>query len=126
MTWRDPEQYRPSPQHDGSTVGTLFEAVDRVVPDVTRRKHQGNPESEAANRKINPRKQEDRQRIFGMAVSRGDYGITLKEVVAELGIPIQSASARLSELRHQLQMLRTNGERRLDCAVLVPVFAEAK
>lgn len=30
MTYRDPEQYRGGRQHDGSTIDTLFESVERV------------------------------------------------------------------------------------------------
>jgi hypothetical protein len=123
MTWHDPESYRPS--HPKSQAQTLFDIVDKVVPDICVNKHQGNAESEAANRKIDPAKVRDRQRIFGLALERGELGITLKEAESRLGMLRNSVSGRLSELK-ALGMLVPTGEVRDGCAVLKPAYAESK
>jgi hypothetical protein len=91
--------------------------------DICARKHKGNQESVAAN-PPSSHKARDRQRIYELALLRGDSGLTLKEVVSTLGIQIQSASARISELKADRQLV-ANGSRREKCAVLVPVYADS-
>lgn len=90
------------------------------LPDITRNRHKGAITSELANIRVSSIKQRDREKILAFANFIGSYGITLKEVVKELDIPIQSASARLSELKAEVLLEpKKTKERREGCAVLV-------
>jgi hypothetical protein len=113
--------------HNISTIDPASNCVEQQESldfDICARKHKGNPESVAAN-PPSSHKARDRQRIYELALLRGDSGLTLKEVVATLGIQIQSASARISELKADHQLIAT-GSRRDKCAVLVPQYAEVQ
>src|SRR6185312_11835204 len=96
-----------------STQGLLF--------DVCANKHGHNPESVAANQQIDSHKRNLQAKVYELILSRS--GTTLKEVVRLTGIPIQSASARIAELK-ALGSIQSNGMRREGCAVLVPTFAK--
>lgn len=67
--------------------------------DVCARKHQGNPESKAANFRAEPHKFSFRQRVYSRIVLAGTYGRTCKEIALEEGRPMHAVSGRLSELK---------------------------
>lgn len=67
--------------------------------DISARKHQGNPESKAANLKIKPHKFSFRQRVYSRIVLAGTYGATCKEISLLEGRPMHAVSGRLSELK---------------------------
>lgn len=118
--YRDPEQYRPSnPGAQRNFENSLFDYVD-----VTLSKHGGNEASNDANVRIAASKGELRLQIYEFALLNEKRGITLKEVVSRLRIPIQTASARLSELKRDGVLQALEGQRRDDCSVLVPVYAK--
>src|SRR6185312_5524498 len=103
-----------------STIGSLFDLVD-----VTLSKHGGDEMSNQANERIAATKETLRQEIYQFALASGDRGITVKDVVKVLRIPIQTASARLSEMKRDGMLLVKQGPegRRDDCSVLIPRYA---
>jgi predicted transcriptional regulator len=68
------------------------------VPDVCRIKHGGHPCSEEANAVIQPHKVSIRWRIYDALATWGP--MTLDELVIALNLPIQTASGRVTELKH--------------------------
>lgn len=104
------------------TQVSLFTSVQEVMTmssDPCARKHQGNPESIAAHDRIVHTKEESYNRILAVYQARRDYGATSHEISGATGMPLQTVSARLSELRHKLHKLKANGQRRNNAAVLV-------
>src|SRR6185312_7296264 len=89
--------------------------------DICERKHGDNPESVAANQQIASHKRNLQAKVYELILSR--KGTTLKEVVRLLDMPIQTASARIAELK-AMGSIQSNGHRREGCAVLVPTFAK--
>lgn len=67
--------------------------------DVTAGKHGGNPESKAANLKIEPHKRSLRERVYAHIVLAGTLGLTCKEISLKEGRPMHAISGRLSELK---------------------------
>jgi len=102
----------------------INELIDQV--DITLRKHGGNSASNDANLRIAASKETMRSEIYKFAILNGTFGITLHEVVSHLKMPIQSASARLSELKRDGVLEPKGDERRGNAAVLVPVYAEVR
>ena len=86
--------------------------------DVTRNKHKGNAESSAAFQKLKPSRLGLQHQVMTYAVG-ALFGATLKEIVERSGLPIQTVSGRLAELK-AAGMLEKTGERRAGCAVLRP------
>lgn len=83
------------------------------IPDVCARKSRRAPESELANKEIHHRKSEDRTRIYLYILGRGSSGATSHEVERDLSIPLQTVSARMSELKYgKLSLIERTGERR--------------
>ena len=98
----------------------LSKLTSAPLPDVCRNKHQGNTESELANVKVHTRKEVDRQRIIAYADFMAGQGITLHEVMKALDMKAQTASARLSELKAENELIRkATNERRDGCGVFV-------
>lgn len=92
----------------------------QVLPDITRRKHGGNENSECANARIHSQKSVDRQRIIAYADFMGSFGITFKEVCEALDMKPQSASARLSELKRDVELVpKPNADKRDGCGVFI-------
>jgi hypothetical protein len=87
--------------------------------DITRNKHRGNPESDDAFKKIEPARLGMQRRVMAVCAANALFGTTLKEIVAKSGLPIQTVSGRLAELK-AAGMLEKTGERREGCAVLRP------
>ena len=76
--------------------------------DVCRQKHLGNEESEAANKAIDPWKENLRQVIFEQVARAGIRGMTSAEVVEATGICLQTVSGRLSELKMKGRLVATS------------------
>lgn len=98
-------------------MSTSFPLLDFI--DICERKHRGSPESIDAHDRIVNSKAAIYARIMPIFVAREEYGATSHEISAATGIPLQTISARLSELRHTLKWLEKKGERRNNAAVLV-------
>jgi hypothetical protein len=81
------------------------------LPDVCRNKHGGNDESELANARVHSSKEADKKRVKDLAEARGDYGVTVHEVERALGMKIQTASARMADLKADGEIV-WNGQRR--------------
>lgn len=97
-----------------------------MIQDVCLRKHKGNAESVAANERVAPFKDRDRERIYRWFLEKaGSQGATSKEVTRCLGIPYTTVSGRLSELKAAKWLCET-GQRRDGAAVLVAVTAEER
>ena len=75
------------------------------LPDICRNRHGGNENSELANLSIHSRKQIDRARILSYAEVMGNFGITVKEVIKALDLKHQTASARMSELKAEKDLV---------------------
>jgi len=99
-----------------SAQSSLFDSAP--LPDICRNRHKNNPESEAANARIQAHKTLLQQRVFNWIQVAGANGATSKEISRALDIPLHSVSGRLSELKKAGQIRKT-GERREDAAVLV-------
>jgi hypothetical protein len=67
--------------------------------DVTAARHGGNAESEAAHESIAPDKARLRRMVLAYVRSRGLVGATSEEAEQALGIPHQTVSARITELK---------------------------
>jgi len=89
-----------------------------ALPDICRNRHRGDENSEIANAKVHSHKSLDRARILGYADFMGSYGITLKEVCKALDLKVQTASARLAELKASTDLV-AKGTRRDDCGVFI-------
>jgi DNA-binding transcriptional ArsR family regulator len=85
------------------------------IKDVTRNRHRGNPESEAANERVSLSKSVDRVRIYQTLQDEGPR--TSKELSRELAMRYTTVSARLSELK-AMQLIEKTGERRDGAAVV--------
>jgi hypothetical protein len=90
--------------------------------DTTRRKHRGNLESEAANRRMHPWKAADCAMLEQMIRQSGAEGITSEEIACRLGTPGYPApkntfSGRLTELK-DAQLIYVVGTRER-CGILV-------
>ena len=95
-----------------SSHPTLFDPY----PDISRRRHRANAASEDANRKIEPRKARLRRDILDY-LRRWPEGRTCKEVSFDLSMAYTTASARLSEMKRDRQVVVT-GDRRDGAAVV--------
>src|SRR5687767_1872335 len=100
----------------------------QVLPDICRRKHGGNENSEAANARVHSQKAADNKRIIAYADFIGSYGITFKEVVKELDMLPQTASARLADLKKDVELVpKPNADKRDGCGVFIrPQFLRPK
>lgn len=67
--------------------------------DVCKNRHRGNAQSEAANDVVQPYKLNMRERIFFYVFKSRQYGVTCEDIVRDLGMKLQSVSARVSELK---------------------------
>ena len=85
------------------------------VPDITRRKHGGNEQSEAAFQRVEPHI--PAMQAHALEWWRLNGPATSKEYSAATGFPLHAVSARLSELKRDGKMIET-GERRGHAAVV--------
>jgi len=100
----------------------INELIDQV--DITLRKHGGVSTSNEANQRVAATKADMRAEIYKLAILNGTYGLTLMDVNRRLGIKVQTASARLSEMLRDGVLIQKGEERRENCRVLVPVYAQ--
>jgi AraC-like DNA-binding protein len=66
--------------------------------DVCAGKHGGNPQSKAANLRIQPHKETARKRVFDLIKESGKNGATVKEIARKLGKYPNHLSGRITEL----------------------------
>lgn len=76
--------------------------IQMSIFDITARKHGGNEQSVEARQRTNAA--EGRRRILAYVQAKGAEGATSHEIVAALGIPLQTVSARCSELKAALKV----------------------
>jgi hypothetical protein len=95
-----------------------IEDILRVSVDPCERKHGGNPQSEAAHKKVVYTKQATYRRIMDLLTARGEFGATSKEIAGAFGVGLNTISGRFSELK-AMRWIKENGERRNGAAVLV-------
>lgn len=98
-------------------MSATFPLLDQL--DICESRHRGSPESVAAHEKVINQKRESYERIMKIYRARRAYGATSHEISGATGMPLQTVSARLSELRHVLGWLKKSGERRNGAAVLI-------
>ena len=93
------------------------------MSDICVNKHGHNPQSEAANARIDPYKRTMKDRIYEFICDQ-DRGATAEDVVSGLGFKLQSVSARCAEMkaenrimedgvRNGYAILRPAGQKRL-------------
>lgn len=93
--------------------------------DITDNYHQGNEYSVLANESVREIKVRLRSMVVSFVSEQGEYGATSDEVEQALGMPHQTASARLTEAK-ALGMVEDSGRKRKtrsgrNAAVLVAV-----
>lgn len=87
--------------------------TERVYSDdICKNKHHHNPQSNAANQKVN--KLYDRQRVLD--IIKDSDGITSKEIARRLNKQLHQVSGRLSELKAD-EIISETGLKREGCAV---------
>ena len=93
--------------------------------DITRNHHKGNSESAAANRKIQKSKELARNYIYKLVDAHGYWGATVDELAVELGVSPNAVSGRVSELKTQGRLLKTDRRRktRSGCSAAVLITA---
>lgn len=74
----------------------LFDSLDR---DITAHKHGGDHQSQLAHESIKPAKHTLWRLIYQFITECGGRGATLHEVANGLDLPIQTVSARMSEMK---------------------------
>lgn len=84
--------------------------------DVCARNHGGNEMSRAANLRTN--KEGDRAKILAFMARRPGKRTYVKEVIRELGLQHQTASARLTDLKAEGSIEVVKGERKEGCGVV--------
>jgi hypothetical protein len=97
----------------------LFDDRPKRPPDVCRRKHRGNPESESANLKLD--KALWRRRVYDFAVERGVLGITADEAAEHFMVPHNTVAPRMTELKVEGWLFKseTRRETRASCMARV-------
>jgi predicted Rossmann fold nucleotide-binding protein DprA/Smf involved in DNA uptake len=86
--------------------------------DICVNKHGHNPQSEAANQRLQPYKQNMKDRICDF-ICEQDTPQTCEDIVRCMGLKLQSVSARVSELKAEKRIEET-GKPRNGYAQLVP------
>ncbi len=89
-----------------------------LPPDICRSRHGGNPQSEQANRRVEPYKRGTREHLLAIIRACGEHGATLLELSAHFCKTPNAISGRLTELKRDGRVLES-GELRKGCAVLV-------
>jgi predicted transcriptional regulator len=85
--------------------------------DICARKHRGNQYSRAANDRTD--KGIDVGRILSFFLRCENYEATYKDIERALGIPMQTASARLSDLKNN-RLIEWTGRKREHCNICRP------
>jgi hypothetical protein len=117
-----PEQV--SAGSEGRQAGGVSLELESAPADICANKHKGAETSIAAHQRIAATSSELRQQIYSFALTSGERGITVKDVVERLKIVINTAAPRLSEMKRDGLLQIKGNERRDGCAVLIPRYAE--
>ena len=91
--------------------------------DICVNKHGHNPQSEAANRRVQPHKQILRDYILSF-VGKFPEGITCEEMVNLYGLKLQTVSARVSELKAEGKIVKRGIRRGYAVLFLSPTQKE--
>ena len=91
-------------------------SLERIPHDVCANNHGGNAESIAANLRTN--KAADREAILQFMSERPGRESYVKEIIRELGLKHQTASARLSDLKAEGAIEPVKGKRLEGCGVV--------
>lgn len=102
----DPD-FIPSPEWD-SRIARAAQS------DITRRNHNDNTNSAAANEFIQPKKSAMQDAIVKYITAQGRKGATCQEVERDLGYRHESASARMSELKAEFRIFWNGTKRALE------------
>ena len=86
-----------------------------IFDDITRRRHKGNAESEAAHQRLAPELSNIRAAVLAYAVQ--NRVVSLRSVMQDLHLSHPTASARLTELK-KLEYLEPTEMRDRGCRVL--------
>jgi hypothetical protein len=92
--------------------------------DITARRHKGSATSKAAFERGHSHHANDEARVLDIITeatrSRTRYGVTSKEIAAQMGKPLNAISGRISSLKAQ-DKIKGIGHRRDGCEVLVAI-----
>lgn len=91
--------------------------------DITRNRHRGNANSNAAFEQNAEQFQTTREMVWHKLI-RHPFGLTAKELAAHFGVPLHSISGRCTELKHAGRAMAT-GERRDGSGVIVALNPNA-
>lgn len=89
--------------------------------DICVNRHGHNPQSEAANRRVQPMKSTMRTKI--LAYLQAVEEATCEDIVRALDMKLQSVSARVSELKAE-KMIEETGYKRFGYALLRPTIQQ--
>lgn len=92
------------------TQAKLFPDIPQKLPDICRKRHGGNPESEEANASVNKAKWQ--KKVYDLALSFGVRGVTADEVAAYFDVPHNTVAPRISELQKEGWLFKTKERRR--------------
>lgn len=103
-------------------MATASTGAQPLLPfDITERKHGGNPESKAANLRIEPHKRTLRERVYARLALAGNHGATCKEIAQLEGREMHAISGRITELK-KLGSIQETARTRDGGRVLVAAF----
>lgn len=85
--------------------------------DICRNRHKGAEQSVMAFARVLPYITKQQREAYEWLLTKGEYGGTVKELQRETGMAYTSASARLSELVHELFVAEDTDDVREHCTV---------
>lgn len=91
-----------------------------MTPDICKRRHQGNEQSQSAFKQIESTLPDWRRKVLDFIKSCGERGATNKEIAAHFGKGINEVSGRRSELLRSELIIET-GQSRNRCGVVVAI-----
>lgn len=93
-----------------------------MANDICRNYHGGNKESDDAFNQTKRHSQRDRETILRFGRSEGDRGFTCYEAEKYTGMPHQTASARISELKKSGHIIPTDRRRETGTGSMARVY----
>jgi hypothetical protein len=126
LTTNKHSEYAHVSEGSSRDAGAAYQerGIGQPEQDICANKHKGAETSIAAHQRIAATSSELRQQIYSFALTSGERGITVKDVVERLKIVINTAAPRLSEMKRDGLLQIKGNERRDGCAVLIPRYAE--
>ena len=91
-----------------------------MVSDITQNKHGGDPESIAANKRVN--KVLDRTVVLNLITDAGAQGLTLDEISERLDRPPNVISGRITELKERGLIAASDARRKTRTGSLAKVY----